>query len=53
MDTFLIDIQHDTVNGAYTACFSNGANVVLHATTYHDAVLEADMLVPADYEFGV
>jgi len=52
MDTFLIDIEHDAAIGQYTACFSNGANIVLGANNYHDAVLEADMLVPADYEFG-
>jgi hypothetical protein len=50
MDTFLIEIEHDPVAGSYMACYSNGANVMLAAGSYQDAVLEADMLDPAEYD---
>ncbi len=50
METFLIEIEYDTMSGAYMACYSNGANVVLNACSYHDAVLEADMLSPEQYD---
>ena len=44
MDNFLIEIVYDSVTGAYMACYATGDNILLGATTYHDAVLEADML---------
>ena len=50
MENFLIDIAYDSVTGNYTACFSNGKNIMLGAHDYHDAVLEADMLEEYDYE---
>jgi hypothetical protein len=34
------------------ACFFEGQNILLGATTYHDAVLEADLLEPENYEVG-
>lgn len=52
MSNFLIGIEFDSVSSSYTACFLNGQNILLGATTYHDAVLEADMLEPEDYEVG-
>lgn len=52
MANFLVGVEYDTVSDAYIACFLNGQNILLGATTYHDAVLEADMLEPEDYELG-
>lgn len=49
MDTFLIEIEHNTEADTYVACYSDGANIVLSATNYHDAVLEADMLIVDDH----
>ena len=39
MDNFLIEIVYEPV-----ACYSNGQNILLGATTYEDAVMETDML---------
>ena len=50
MDNFLIDIVYDELTGSYVACYADGQNILLGATNYHDAVLEADQLVVADYE---
>jgi hypothetical protein len=50
MDNFLIDIEYDVVTGAYMACYANGQNILLGATNYHDAVLEADQLEVTEYE---
>jgi hypothetical protein len=52
MANFLIGVEHDPVSGAYMACFLDGQSIVLNATAYHDAVLEADMLEPENYEVG-
>jgi hypothetical protein len=52
MENFLVDIEYDPLSGSYMACYSNGSNILLGATTYHDAVLEADMLEPENYELG-
>jgi hypothetical protein len=52
MSNFLISVEHDPVSGQYMACFFDGQNILLGATNYHDAVLEADMLEPEDYEVG-
>jgi len=52
MANFLVRVEYDTVSGAYVACFLEGQNVLLGAATYHDAVLEADMLEPEAYELG-
>ena len=52
MDNFLISIEYDSVSGAYTACFADGQTILLSATTYQDAVLEADMLDVNNYELG-
>jgi hypothetical protein len=41
--SFLINIEQ-TKGGDWVANFSDGS-VVLHAHTYHDAVLEADLLL--------
>ena len=52
MANFLVSVEYDSVSGSYMACFLEGQNILLGATTYHDAVLEADMLEPAEYELG-
>jgi len=49
---FLIDIDYDPVSGAYMACFADGQNILLGATSYEDAVLEADMIDLDLYELG-
>ncbi len=41
---FLIGIDYDVISGAYMACFADGQNILLGATSYEDAVLEADMI---------
>lgn len=50
MDNFLVDIEYDPLYNSYLACYSNGVVIQLGATTYHDAVLEADSLDPNEYE---
>lgn len=52
MSNFLIGVEYDVVSGSYMACYLHGQTILLNATTYHDAVLEADMLEPEDYEVG-
>lgn len=52
MGNFLVNVEHDSVSNCYMACFAEGQVVLLNANTYHDAVLEADMLEPEDYEVG-
>jgi hypothetical protein len=49
LDNFLIDIEYDSINGSYMACFADGQNILLGAGTYHDAVLEADLIDPEEY----
>jgi len=50
VDNFLVDIEYDPVYNSYLACYSNGVVIQLGASTYHDAVLEADSIEPWDYE---
>jgi hypothetical protein len=52
MGNFLISVDYDEASGSYMASFFHGQSIVLNATTYHDAVLEADMLEPENYEVG-
>ena len=52
MSNFLINVEYNSVNQSYVACFLDGEEIVLGATTYHDAVLEADLLQPENYELG-
>lgn len=52
MGNFLLNVESDPATGGYMACFAEGQVILLNATTYHDAVLEADMLEPEDYEVG-
>lgn len=52
MSNFLIGVEYDAVSESYMACFFEGQNILLGATTYHDAVLEADMMEPEHYELG-
>jgi hypothetical protein len=49
MSNFLIGIEHDPVTGSYIACYADGTNILLGATNYHDAVLEADLIEPYEY----
>lgn len=49
MDNFLINIDYDPISGSYMACYANGQNILLGAGTYHDAVLEADLINPEEY----
>jgi hypothetical protein len=52
MENFLISVEYDPVSGSYMANFYQGQSILLGATNYHDAVLEADMLEPENYEVG-
>ena len=52
MANFLIGVDYDPVSGGYMASFLDGQTILLNAADYHDAVLEADMLEPEDYEVG-
>lgn len=49
---FLVDVEYSPTAGAFMACFADGQNITLSANTYHDAVLEADMLDVNNYELG-
>jgi hypothetical protein len=52
MSNFLISIDYDPVSSGYVASYFNGQTITLSASTYQDAVLEADMLEPENYELG-
>jgi len=52
MTNFLINVEQDSATGNYMACFAEGQVILLNATNYHDAVLEADMLEPEDHLVG-
>ena len=52
MGNFLIGVDYDVVSGAYVANFFEGQSILLGATNFHDAVLEADLLQPEEYEVG-
>lgn len=52
MSNFLISVDYDPVSGGYMASYFDGQTIMLAASTYQDAVLEADMLEPADHEVG-
>jgi hypothetical protein len=52
MSNFLIGVEYDSGSSAYRACFLDGQTIRLSAATYHDAVLEADMLEPEIHEVG-
>jgi hypothetical protein len=52
MSNFLIGIDYDPVSGGYMASYVDGQTIMLAASTYQDAVLEADMLEPENYELG-
>ena len=49
MDNFLVEVVREEVYGSFMACYSDGTNIQLGADTYHDAVLEADMIDPWEY----
>ncbi len=50
VDNFLLEIEYDPVYNSYLACYANGVVVQLGASTYQDAILEADHLDVAEYE---
>ena len=50
MSNFLIDIHFDPFSGSYIACYADGTSIALNAHDYHDAVLEADMIEPHEYQ---
>ena len=52
MSNFLISVDYDPVTQGYMACFFEGQVIVLNANTYQDAVLEADHIIPEDYQVG-
>lgn len=52
MSNFLISVDYDPVSGGYMASYFDGQTIMLAASNYQDAVLEADMLEPADHEVG-
>ena len=45
MDNFLINVQLDNSSGNYVAVMADGNDIFLSATTYEDAVIEADNVV--------
>lgn len=49
MNDFLIEIVYEPIYNAYMACYMSGKNIMLSATTYQDAVLEADMIDLGEY----
>jgi hypothetical protein len=49
MDNFLLEVTYDPVYNSYLACYADGQVIQLGAVTYHDAILEADNLDPAEY----
>ena len=51
MSNFLIGIEYDSVYGSYMACYADGTTIQLGATTYEDAVLEADFIEEYEYDY--
>ena len=49
MENFLVSIEQDATTGIYVASFLNGDDYILEASTYQDAVLEADLIEPPQY----
>jgi hypothetical protein len=49
---FLLGVEYDSVSNCYIACYSGGEVIQLSSNTYHDAVLESDMLDVENYEKG-
>ena len=49
MNDFLIGVEYDAASNTYVACYSNCVNIPLAATSYEDAILEADMIEPYEY----
>ena len=49
MQNFLIEIVYDELFGSYMACYTDGQNIMLGASTYQDAVLETDMISPEEF----
>jgi hypothetical protein len=46
---FLIDIEYDPIGNSYNAVYSSGKVIQLGASTYQDAVLEADSINVQEY----
>jgi hypothetical protein len=46
---FLIEIEYNPVSNSYNAVYSNGKVIELGASTYQDAVLEANLINIEEY----
>ncbi len=46
---FLIEIEYNPVSNNYSAIYSNGKVIELGASTYQDAVLEANLINIEEY----
>ncbi len=44
MNEFLVNIEYNPVANSYSALYSSGKVIQLGASTYQDAVLEADLI---------
>ncbi len=49
MSDFLIEIEYNPVSNNYSAIYSNGKVIELGASTYQDAVLEANLINIEEY----
>jgi hypothetical protein len=50
MGNFFTGIEYDSLYNSYLACYADGTTIQLGAATYEDAVLEADLIDPYEYE---
>ena len=50
MDNFLINVEYDEVYNSWMACYADGTTIQLGADTFEDAVLEADLIEPYEYQ---
>lgn len=50
MKNFLINVEYDDAFHSWQACYADGLTIQLAADTFEDAVLEADMIEPYEYQ---
>ena len=50
MDNFLINVEYNEAYNGWTACYADGKIIELGAGTFEDAVLEADLIEPYEYQ---
>lgn len=50
MMNFFTGVEYDPISGSFMACYAEGQVIQLGAASYEDAVLEADMIEPDEYE---